>query len=210
MYQTELVQIAESLTGLIPRLARGLSTQGNLTPREKDLADELPLAQLRVCAVLSEGPRAMSVLGRELGVSLSALTQIADRLERARLVKRTAARRPPRALPATYSSRHGDDAQAPRSPAPQQPGRARTTFRPERKLVRTAMETLVSACTRVQNGTADDHRRNAAANGNNKAPRRKTTHTVFQQGHLNEDHFHNYRGPRNHGSVRLRVPPLLP
>ena len=33
----------------------------------------------------------MSALSRELGVSLSALTQIADRLERARLVKRTAA-----------------------------------------------------------------------------------------------------------------------
>ena len=30
----------------------------------------------------------MSVLSRELGVSLSAMTQIADRLERARLVKR--------------------------------------------------------------------------------------------------------------------------
>jgi DNA-binding MarR family transcriptional regulator len=32
----------------------------------------------------------MSALSRELGVSLSALTQIADRLERARLVKRVA------------------------------------------------------------------------------------------------------------------------
>jgi DNA-binding MarR family transcriptional regulator len=32
----------------------------------------------------------MSALSRELGVSLSAMTQIADRLERARLVKRVA------------------------------------------------------------------------------------------------------------------------
>jgi DNA-binding MarR family transcriptional regulator len=51
---------------------------------------ELPLAQLRVCAVLYGGPRSMSALSRELSVSLSALTQIADRLERARLVIRVA------------------------------------------------------------------------------------------------------------------------
>jgi DNA-binding MarR family transcriptional regulator len=48
----------------------------------------LPLAQLRVCGMLYDGPRPMSALGRELGVSLSAMTQIADRLERARMVKR--------------------------------------------------------------------------------------------------------------------------
>jgi DNA-binding MarR family transcriptional regulator len=59
-----------------------------LTAGVDDPAVELPLAQLRVCNMLSGGPRAMSALGRELGVSLSAITQIADRLERARLVKR--------------------------------------------------------------------------------------------------------------------------
>jgi DNA-binding MarR family transcriptional regulator len=53
-----------------------------------DAAAELPLRQLRVCSILSEGPRSMSSLGRELGVSLSAMTQIADRLETARLVTR--------------------------------------------------------------------------------------------------------------------------
>ena len=47
------------------------------------LAAELPLAQLRVCGMLYDGPHPMSVLSRELGVSLSAMTQIADRLERA-------------------------------------------------------------------------------------------------------------------------------
>ena len=46
-------------------------------------AAELPLAQLRVCGVLCDGPRPMSAVSRELGVSLSAMTQIADRLERA-------------------------------------------------------------------------------------------------------------------------------
>lgn len=54
-----------------------------------DQAAELPLRQLRVCALLYEGSRSMTSLSRELGVSLSAMTQIADRLERARLVKRS-------------------------------------------------------------------------------------------------------------------------
>jgi DNA-binding MarR family transcriptional regulator len=54
-----------------------------------DQAAELPLRQLRVCAMLYEGARSMSSLSRELGVSLSAMTQIADRLERAGLVKRS-------------------------------------------------------------------------------------------------------------------------
>lgn len=85
MSQQDLLETAEVVAGLIPRLARGL------TSAEKDPADNLPLAQLRLCGILSEGPRPMSALSRELGVSLSALTQIADRLERARLVKRVAA-----------------------------------------------------------------------------------------------------------------------
>jgi DNA-binding MarR family transcriptional regulator len=53
-------------------------------------AAEMPLGQLRVCNILCDGPRSMSSLGRELGVSQSAITQLADRLERAGLVKRGA------------------------------------------------------------------------------------------------------------------------
>jgi DNA-binding MarR family transcriptional regulator len=60
-----------------------------LMPRD-DQVSELPLAQLRVCGTLFHGPRPMSALSRELGVSQSAMTQIADRLERARLVQRVA------------------------------------------------------------------------------------------------------------------------
>lgn len=55
-----------------------------------DQVSELTLAQLRVCGTLFHGPRPMSALSRELGVSQSAMTQIADRLERARLVQRVA------------------------------------------------------------------------------------------------------------------------
>jgi DNA-binding MarR family transcriptional regulator len=61
---------------------RGLRTGGD------DPVAELPLAQLRLCNVLAGGPRAMSEISREIGTSLSAVTQIADRLERADLIKR--------------------------------------------------------------------------------------------------------------------------
>lgn len=79
-----LEQQARAIASLMPALMRGLFTFRG------DGAAELPLAQLRVCAILSDGPRPMSTLSRELRVSLSAMTQIADRLERADLVKRVA------------------------------------------------------------------------------------------------------------------------
>jgi DNA-binding MarR family transcriptional regulator len=122
---------------------------------EKELADDLPLAQLRLCGVLSEGPRAMSALSRELGVSLSSLTQIADRLERARLVKRTAAEedRRVRCLQLTARGaammRKRRDARLRHSLAVLE-----HLSTPERELVRTAMDVLVTACARAR---GDDH-----------------------------------------------------
>jgi len=73
---------AHELTSLFVSLTRQLLVVD-------DFVAEMPLRQLRVCVVLYDGPRSMSALSRELGVSLSAMTQIADRLERARLVKRS-------------------------------------------------------------------------------------------------------------------------
>ena len=124
MNQHELLETAEAVAGLIPRLARGL------TSSEKDPADNLPLAQLRLCGILSEGPRPMSVLSRELGVSLSALTQIADRLERTRLVKRVVEENDRRVRCLQLTAR-GEKMtrRAPRSPGPPHPGRAGTSFR---------------------------------------------------------------------------------
>ena len=58
---------------------------------DDQLIADLPLRQLRVCGILHGGPQSMSALSRNLDVSLSALTQIADRLERAQLVVREAA-----------------------------------------------------------------------------------------------------------------------
>src|SRR5262249_36785494 len=74
---------AKEVTDLLMSLTRELFAV------DDQAAELLPLRQLRVCALLYEGPRSMTSLSRELGVSLSAMTQIADRLERARLVKRS-------------------------------------------------------------------------------------------------------------------------
>jgi DNA-binding MarR family transcriptional regulator len=73
---------AKAIATLLPAIMRQLFTG------EDDPTGDLPLAQLRVCGILQQGSRSMSSLSRELGVSLSALTQIADRLERASLVHR--------------------------------------------------------------------------------------------------------------------------
>jgi DNA-binding MarR family transcriptional regulator len=86
MDETVKLEQASQAASLFLDLARRL-----FLPDDDQVA-ELPVAQLRVCGILCGhgGPRTMSALSRELGVSLSAMTQIADRLERAGLVKRVA------------------------------------------------------------------------------------------------------------------------
>ena len=74
---------AEQLETLLPRLMRRLFS---LQPDHP--ATELPVAQLRVCTILQAGPRTLSAIGDELGISVSATTQIADRLEKVALVER--------------------------------------------------------------------------------------------------------------------------
>jgi DNA-binding MarR family transcriptional regulator len=61
-----------------------------LTAGSKDPVAALSLAQMRVCKAISTGSQAVSTISRELSVSPSAVTQIADRLERAGLVRRMA------------------------------------------------------------------------------------------------------------------------
>ena len=56
----------------------------------EDSSSGMPLRQLRVCSMLHQRPRTMSEISGELGVSLSAMSQIADRLERAGYVTRVA------------------------------------------------------------------------------------------------------------------------
>src|SRR5262245_9351744 len=59
---------ARELTSLFVSLTRQLLVLD-------DFVAEMPLRQLRVCMLLYDGSRSMSVLSRELGVSLSAMTQ---------------------------------------------------------------------------------------------------------------------------------------
>lgn len=80
--ETVRAQAAE-LELLLPRLMRRLFSLERDHP-----ATELPLAQLRVCSILLSGPRTLSAISEELGISVSAATQIADRLEKAALVER--------------------------------------------------------------------------------------------------------------------------
>ncbi len=82
MNHTEMREQAKTIAVLLPALMRQLGTG------KRDPAVELPLAQLRVCRILCEEAKSLSAVGRELGVSQSAMTQIADRLERAGLVQR--------------------------------------------------------------------------------------------------------------------------
>lgn len=71
------------LVQLLPKLNRCISHLD-----ADDPAIELPLAQIRICAILQDGPRTMSALSKELDISLSAITQMADRLEKSELVER--------------------------------------------------------------------------------------------------------------------------
>jgi DNA-binding MarR family transcriptional regulator len=85
MSDNTLQDMAVELEQLMPRVMRRLYT---LDPEHP--ANDLPIAQLRVCAILQSGPRTHSAISDELGISVSATTQIADRLERAGLVERLA------------------------------------------------------------------------------------------------------------------------
>jgi DNA-binding MarR family transcriptional regulator len=80
-----LVETATELESLMPRLMRRLFT---LQPENP--VTEMPIAQLRICTMLQGGLRSISSIGEEIGISASAVTQIADRLERAGLVERVA------------------------------------------------------------------------------------------------------------------------
>lgn len=74
---------AARLEAILPAIMR------RLFPLEPDHpAAKLPVAQLRVCSILQDGPRSVSSISEELNISLSAVTQLADRLERAGFVQR--------------------------------------------------------------------------------------------------------------------------
>ncbi|HEY3415666.1 MAG TPA: MarR family transcriptional regulator [Armatimonadota bacterium] len=85
MSRPSLPEQAAAIAVILSRLNRRLSVLDVDNP-----IFQLPVAQTRVCSILRDSPRTMSSLSRELGISLSAITQIADRLERAQLIERVA------------------------------------------------------------------------------------------------------------------------
>ncbi|MBC7804905.1 MAG: MarR family transcriptional regulator [Akkermansiaceae bacterium] len=80
---TDETDHAAALERILPEIARRMFT----VPPGSPLA-ELPSAQLKVCSLLLEGRHTMSQIGEQMNISVSAVTQIADRLERAGMVKR--------------------------------------------------------------------------------------------------------------------------
>ncbi len=142
---------AVTLASLLPALMRQLFTIDN------DLAADLPLAQIRVCVCLQDGPLPMSALSRELGVTLSAMTQIADRLERANMVSRVAEEkdRRVRCLQLTPRAekimRRHDDSRI------RSVSNVLSRLSPdERKGILAALETLMNASTAVKNEKKTD------------------------------------------------------
>ena len=83
MTATSLKDQAQRLTVTLARLMRHLASTD-----PDDPLGRLTAPQLRVCVLLHDGPLPMSAMARELGTTLSAVTQIADRLQRAGLVVR--------------------------------------------------------------------------------------------------------------------------
>jgi DNA-binding MarR family transcriptional regulator len=83
MSEETLYEQAIEIEQLLPKIMRRLYTVEPDHP-----TNELPLAQLRVCSILRTGSRTLSAISDELGISVSATTQIADRLERSGLVER--------------------------------------------------------------------------------------------------------------------------
>ncbi|HEY3265797.1 MAG TPA: MarR family winged helix-turn-helix transcriptional regulator [Armatimonadota bacterium] len=79
----EVDEDAVVLEAMFKELARRIFHQGEGQPIE-----ELPLGQMRVCYVLSDGPHSLSCVAGRLGASASSITQMADRLERAGWVER--------------------------------------------------------------------------------------------------------------------------
>lgn len=80
----EIADMAARIETNLPRITRRLFTLPINHP-----AGELPVAQLRTCSyLLTSGPSPVTEIADELGVSVSAATQIADRLEKTGFVQR--------------------------------------------------------------------------------------------------------------------------
>lgn len=85
MMPIEPIVQAARLEAILPELQRRLLA---LDPEHPTA--ELPIAQLRLCNLLRDGICGLTTVSRELGITSSAATQLADRLEAQGLVEREA------------------------------------------------------------------------------------------------------------------------
>lgn len=84
MNSDSLEEKAIQLEQILPRIIIDL-----FVPRESDPLQYLPVAQLKTVRVLFEGgPKSHSAVSDELGISVSAVTQVANRLEALGYVER--------------------------------------------------------------------------------------------------------------------------
>ena len=83
MSETAVKQQAGELVAMIGRLMRNL-----FSLESADLANELSVAHIRACNTLLDTPKPITELAKELGITASAATQLADRLQRSGLVER--------------------------------------------------------------------------------------------------------------------------
>ncbi len=134
------------------RLLRALIRQIYALDPE-DPTTELPVAQLRVSGLLSEGPRTVSALAKELGISVSAITQVADRLEAAGLVER-AVNEEDRRVRTLALTPHGSELTRRRRERRRQSARERlATLQPaDRQAVLVALQTLAGPQKEVEVG----------------------------------------------------------
>jgi len=79
----EIREKALKVEEMLPRLMRSL-----YRPQENDPLQQLPVAQLRVLRILFGSPKSHSAVSEELGISVSAVTQVANRLEHLSLLER--------------------------------------------------------------------------------------------------------------------------
>lgn len=79
----DVVEQAKRLEVLIPELSRRLFAVSTTEPTAG-----LPASQLKICLLLIRGARCISEISEEMKVTVSAITQLADRLESAGMVKR--------------------------------------------------------------------------------------------------------------------------
>ena len=88
LYSAALLERARRAEQILPEITRHLLS---LT-MDHPLAN-LPNSQLKVCFLLMSGAKTMSQIGESLAISVSAVTQLADRLETLGLVERQAIHR---------------------------------------------------------------------------------------------------------------------